>query len=271
MITFRNVYYRYPGAKSDALVDVSLTIEPRRATAIVGSNGAGKSTLVKLCNGLLKPVSGSVMVDGVDTIAASVAKLARNVGIVFQNPSHQIFAETVEDEVAFALKNFGYPHERWKEMVDYALSRTGLEKQNLRSPFTLSSGERKRLSIASILVYAPSVLVLDEPTVAQDLGNRKAIGSIIREYCGAGNTVIAVTHDMEFASKYFDKLVVLNRGGVVASGKPQEILANEQIVSKSNLITPDSYILSNYLAKHGLGLENGCDESVRLLVRRLCP
>jgi energy-coupling factor transport system ATP-binding protein len=150
MIEAENVHFSYP-SKVEALKGISLTIKDGEFVAIMGQNGAGKSTFVKHFNGLLKPSVGTVRIDGVLTTKASVASLARNVGFVFQNPDHQLFSETVEEEIAFALKNFGLEPQVIEERVTWALNLLSLSQYRKTSPFLLSGGERKRVALASVL------------------------------------------------------------------------------------------------------------------------
>src|SRR5208283_4383941 len=152
MIEARDVHFSYAN-RVEALKGVSLTVKDGEFLAVMGQNGAGKSTFVKHFNGLLKPSSGAVLVDGVETTKTGVATLARNVGFVFQNPDHQLFSETVEEEIAFALKNFGYQPEVVEKRVTWALELLSLSQYRKTSPFLLSGGERKRVALASVLAW----------------------------------------------------------------------------------------------------------------------
>ena len=167
MIEVKDVYFTYPNGV-EALKGVSLIIKNGEFVAIMGENGAGKTTLVKHFNGLLKPTKGEVLIDNVNTQDISVAKLARKVGFVFQNPDHQLFSESVEDEISFALKNFGFEEKVIKKQVDWALNLLDVLQYRKTSPFMLSGGERKRVALASILAWDPKIIILDEPTIGQD-------------------------------------------------------------------------------------------------------
>ena len=166
MIEVKDICFSYQSGVQ-ALKGVSLTIKDGEFVAIMGQNGAGKTTLVKHFNGLLKATKGQVLVDGVDTTKVSIAKLSRDVGFVFQNPDSQLFSETVEDEIAFALKNFGYEPEVIEKRITWALNLLNLTQYRKTSPFMLSGGERKRVALASILAWDPKTLILDEPTIGQ--------------------------------------------------------------------------------------------------------
>lgn len=248
MIEVANVWFTYPDG-TVALRGVSLRIEDGDSIAIMGENGAGKTTLVKHFNGLLKPQEGTVLIDGIDTRKESVAKLARKVGLVFQNPDHQLFSSTVEEEVMFALKNLGFTGEEIKERTDWVLKFLDLEKYRERSPLSLSGGERKRVALASVLCVKPKILILDEPTIGQDAKQKRKLGELLKKYRGEGNTLIVVTHDVEFASKFFKRIVVMAKGKVIADGPPNKVLTNLTVLNESSLSPPQVTILSHELAK----------------------
>ncbi|MBT7915335.1 ATP-binding cassette domain-containing protein, partial [Candidatus Bathyarchaeota archaeon] len=172
LIQARNIVFDYPG-NVHALRDVDLTINHGDYVAIMGENGAGKTTLVKHFNGLLRPKEGEILLDGEDISKQSVAQLARRVGLVFQNPDDQLFEESVEKEIAFALRNFGMNEESIEKRVTWALNLLDLNRYRERSPFILSGGERKRVALASVLAWDPDILVLDEPTIGQDYGQKE--------------------------------------------------------------------------------------------------
>ena len=178
MIEAVDVHFSYPN-NVEALKGVSLTVKDGEFIAIMGQNGAGKSTFVKHFNGLLKPSVGTVRVDGIETTKTSVATLARNVGFVFQNPDHQLFSETVEDEIAFALKNFGFHPDVIEQRITWALELLTLTQYRKTSPFLLSGGERKRVALASVLAWDPQMLILDEPTIGQDHEQKEKLRQFI--------------------------------------------------------------------------------------------
>lgn len=249
MIEFRNVYFSYNG-KRYVLKNVSLEIKRGEAVAVIGENGAGKTTLLKHLNGLLKPTKGAVLVGGKDTRKCSVAELSRTVGLIFQNPNHQLFAETVWDEVAFALRNFNYPSDVIRKRVEYVLRLFDLYEYKDRSPYELSGGERKRLAIASVLAYDPEVIAFDEPTIGQDYYQKQTLGQYIKLLKTQGKTIVTVTHDMEFVAENFEKVVLLSRGEVVACGSAREVLTNKSLLEKHGLLAPQltelAYELSDY-------------------------
>ncbi len=189
MIEVKDLYFTYPTGV-EALKGITLTIDDGEFLAIMGQNGAGKTTLVKHFNGLLKPTKGEVVVDGVSTREVSVAQLARKVGFVFQNPDHQLFCETVEEEVAFALRNFGFEENAIKKRVDWALNLLDITQYRQTSPFMLSGGERKRVALASVLAWDPQVVILDEPTIGQDHQQKEKLRQFIVQLNAQKKTVV---------------------------------------------------------------------------------
>jgi len=178
MIIVDNVGFTYPSGV-EAIKGISLVINDGEFIAIMGQNGAGKTTLVKHFNGLLKPTSGTILVDNVETTKTTIATLSKSVGFVFQNPDHQLFSETVEEEIAFALKNFGFEQETVEKQVTWALNLLSLEQYRKTSPFMLSGGERKRVALASVLAWNPKILILDEPTIGQDHEQKERLRQFI--------------------------------------------------------------------------------------------
>ncbi|MCD6443942.1 ATP-binding cassette domain-containing protein [Candidatus Bathyarchaeota archaeon] len=270
MIEVKDVYYTYPNGFT-ALRGVNLTIHKGECVAIMGENGAGKTTLVKHFNGLLKPTRGTVVVDGVKTKDASVAQLSRKVGLVFQNPDHQFFSETVEEEVAFALKNFGFPEDEVERRVEEVLKRMGLLGYRKSSPFSLSGGEKKRLAIASIVVFEPEYLVLDEPTIGQDYIQKVEIKKVIDSYLETGRTVVIVTHDLEFVVDLRPRVVLMSRGRIIADGKAEEILSDSKLMDDASLLLPQmtelAYKLGNPKIPRTILDENDMLEVVKPLLK----
>jgi energy-coupling factor transport system ATP-binding protein len=221
----------------------------------MGSNGAGKTTLVKHFNGLLKPASGEVFVGGVSTRNVSIASLARKVGFVFQNPDHQLFCETVEEEIAYALKNFGFEEEIVKNRVTWALNLLGLTQYRQTSPFMLSGGERKRLALASVLAWDPRVVVLDEPTIGQDYEQKEKLRQFIVQLNAQGKTVIVVTHDVEFVADCGPRIVLMAEGKIVADGDAKKILTNKELAFKASIVPPQITQIFLGLADFGLPMD----------------
>lgn len=237
MIEVENLSFRYPNGV-EALKGVSLTIKNGEFVAIMGQNGAGKTTLVKHFNGLLKPSKGIVRVNGVETTRTSVAALSRNAGFVFQNPDHQLFSETVEDEIAFALKNFGFDAETREKRITWALNLLSLSQYRKTSPFLLSGGERKRVALASVLAWDPETLILDEPTIGQDYQQKEKLRQFIVQMQSQGKTVVIVTHDVEFVAECNPRVLLMKEGTVVADGEGKDILTTPEVLFQSSIVLP---------------------------------
>ncbi|MBM4400320.1 MAG: ABC transporter ATP-binding protein [Crenarchaeota archaeon] len=237
MIEVEDVHFTYPN-RVEALKGVSLVIKDGDFVAIMGQNGAGKTTLVKHFNGLLKPAKGIVRVDGVETTKTSVAALSRNAGFVFQNPDHQLFSETVEEEIAFALKNFGFEKEVIEKRISWALNLLGLEQYRKTSPFLLSGGERKRVALAAVLAWNPQTLMLDEPTIGQDYQQKEKLRQFIAQMQTQGKTVVIVTHDVEFVAECNPRVLLMKEGRIVADGEGREILTTPEVLAQSSIVLP---------------------------------
>ena len=237
MITVEDIHYVYPN-QVKALKGVSLTINEGEFIAIMGQNGAGKTTLIKHFNGLLKPSQGTVRVNGVETKKSSVAALSRNVGFVFQNPDNQLFSETVEEEIAFALKNFGFEKDIIEKRITWALNLLSLTQYRKTSPFLLSGGERKRVALASVLAWDPETLILDEPTIGQDHEQKEKLRQFIMQMQTQKKTVVMVTHDVEFVAECNPRVLLMKDGKIVADGIAKEILTNPELLAASSIVLP---------------------------------
>ena len=237
MITVEDIHYVYPN-QVKALKGVSLTINEGEFIAIMGQNGAGKTTLIKHFNGLLKPSQGTVRVNGVETKKSSVAALSRNVGFVFQNPDNQLFSETVEEEIAFALKNFGFEKDIIEKRITWALNLLSLTQYRKTSPFLLSGGERKRVALASVLAWDPETLILDEPTIGQDHEQKEKLRQFIMQMQTQKKTVVIVTHDVEFVAECNPRILLMKDGKIVADGIAKEILTNPDLLAASSIVLP---------------------------------
>ncbi len=237
MIEFNDVDFVHQTGKR-ALAEVTLRIGEAELLAIVGENGAGKTTLVKHVTGLLKPTGGTVLVDGEDTRRRTTAELSRKVGIAFQNPDHQLFSESVEAEVTFGLRNFGFPEELIAQRLDWALQFFGLQEYRKASPLALSGGEKKRLTLACILSWDPEVVILDEPTVGQDAIQKEKLSEIIKMLRSTGRTIIIVSHDIEFIWPLQPRVVVMSQGRVVADGPAHHVIADEKLLEGARVMQP---------------------------------
>ncbi|MEM2969527.1 MAG: ATP-binding cassette domain-containing protein [Candidatus Bathyarchaeia archaeon] len=269
MIKIQDVFFSYPNGV-EALKGVSLEIQDGEFLAIMGQNGAGKTTLVKHINGLLKPTKGTVTVDGIDTTKVSVATLAKKVGFVFQNPDHQLFSETVEEEISFALRNFGFSESTIKERVNWALNLLDLAEYRKVSPFMLSGGERKRVALASVLAWDPKILILDEPTIGQDNQQKERLRQFILQLNHLGKTVIIVTHDVEFVAECKPQVVLMSQGKIIAQGSAEKVLTNLKVVTQASVVLPQISQVFTNLKDFGFPTEViDVDEAAHILLGRL--
>jgi energy-coupling factor transport system ATP-binding protein len=250
-IFVEDVYFSYING-IEALKGVSISIKDGEFIAIMGQNGAGKTTLVKHFNGLLKPTSGKVRVGDLETTKTSVATLARTVGFVFQNPDHQLFSETVEEEIAFALRNFGYKPDVIEKRITWAVNLLGLSQYVKTSPFMLSGGERKRVALASVLAWNPQILILDEPTIGQDHRQKENLREFILQLQTQGKTIVIVTHDVEFVAECNPRVVLMREGKIVADGEGRDILTNSEILEESSIVLPQIAQVFKKLSMSGL-------------------
>ena len=226
MIDVRDLTVRYPGASSDALTSVSLEIPAGAFVALMGGNGSGKSTLARSLNGLVRPATGDVVVDGFNTRdQGACMSIRRRLGMVFQNPHLQTTSLTVEREIAFGLQNTGEVSERIREIVDAQLSAAGLDHARTRPPRTLSGGEQQRLALAAVLAMRPAHLVLDEATSLLSPSSRlDLLRAVARERRSRGMTVLLITQFAEEATQA-GRLIILRAGAVDDDGDPAEVFA----------------------------------------------
>ncbi|MEM0451427.1 MAG: ABC transporter ATP-binding protein [Nitrososphaerota archaeon] len=249
LIELRSVSYTYP-AGVRAVVDVDLEVREGEVVAVMGGNGAGKTTLLKLMVGLLKPSAGSVLVDGLDTRSTPLSRIARLVGYVPQIADSLFFLPTVEEEMTYALRNFKI--ENGAERARELLRAFGLEGTEKRSPFTLSGGQKKRLSIAVVLSWDPKYVLLDEPTLGQDKAGREVMMGIVRQLSSQGRSLVIATHDVEFVSELSPRVVLMGGGRVIADGRAEEVLTDEELLRKARVLPPQSVAISSRLERFGV-------------------
>jgi energy-coupling factor transport system ATP-binding protein len=230
VIEVKNLWYAYPEGPA-VLKNVNLSMCEGEFVAIMGRNASGKTTLAKHLNGLLKPTKGSVRVAGTDTRSATTAELARVVGYLFQNPNDHLFADTVEEEIAFTLKNRGLGGEELASKTTEMLKRFGLDGCREQYPRSLSGGERQRVALASVLAASPRILILDEPTRGMDYRLKIELMEFLNGYRMRGNTVILVTHDVEMVSKYTDRVILMSEGRIVVEGGKHKVLSKALLFS----------------------------------------
>ncbi len=241
IIEVKNLWYAYKPEKY-VLEDIILSFD-NKPTAIIGENGAGKTTFVKLLKGLLKPVKGDVFIKGQNTKEATVAQLAKVIGLVFQNPSDQIFKSKVIDEVMFGPLNIFKDKYLSYEKSLKALELVGLEDKKEIHPYDLTLSERKLLCLASVLAMEPEIIILDEPTIAQDRYSISRIAEITKNLIQNGKIILTITHDMDFVLENFERTIVFCKGKVISDGPTKEVLKDESKLIQAHLELPTLYKL----------------------------
>lgn len=237
VVEARDLHYSYPeGAR--ALSGVDLTVRRGEFLALVGPNGSGKTTLAKHLNRLLEPTQGELLVAGKPTRAQSRRELAGRVGYVFQNPDHQIFADTIFDEVAFGPRNFGLAQAEIGERVSQALEAVGLSGREQEDPFSLTKGERQRVAVASMLAARPEIMVFDEPTTGLDYRESRGMMALISDLHAAGHTIVIITHSMWVVSEYAQRAVLMHAGKILAEGPVRVLLGQPEVLAQASLIAP---------------------------------
>ncbi len=243
LVVFENVGFFYEEGGPEVIHDVNFTIRRGDIVAVLGPNGAGKTTLVKHAIGLLKPRHGRVLVEGRDTRDLSVAQIAHTLGYVFQSPSHMLFAATVQEELAFGPKNLRYAVEKIAQGTRRALETVNLQGLEEYPPLALSFGQQKRVSIAAILAMYSKILVMDEPTAGQDYWNYRAFMDAILQMPGF-EAVLFITHDLDLAISYANRVVLLRDGSVAGEGTPAEVLCDVDLLRRCRLV-PTSLLALN--------------------------
>ncbi|NIP67144.1 ATP-binding cassette domain-containing protein [Candidatus Bathyarchaeota archaeon] len=260
IIEASDLTYRYPGGAEPALLETSLAIRKGEFVILSGPSGCGKTTLCRCLNGLIPhfysgEIRGEVVVAGLKVSEHSIYELASHVGLVFQNPENQLFALSVEKDVAFGLENLGMPREDMRRRVDWALKMTGISDLRERPPHELSGGQQQRVAIASVLAMKPDVMVLDEPTSFLDPLGAQEIFEVINDLNKKlGITVVLVEHRLDLASRYANHVIIMDKGAVVLDGSPLEIFTSE----RARLIgvgIPKATQLSQALQERGVHLD----------------
>jgi energy-coupling factor transporter ATPase len=234
IIETTNLMYTYPGGTKPSISDVSIRIEKGEFTLVTGPSGCGKTTLCRCFNGLIPhfyqgEMKGEIIVAGLNVSEHPTYELAQHLGLVFQNPENQLFALSVEKDVAFGLENLGVPRGEMRNNVDWALQLTDINDLRERAPHELSGGQQQRVAIASVLAMKPEVIVLDEPTSFLDPLSARRIFEVIHELNrNLGITVVLVEHRLDLTAKYADHIIVMDKGKVLLDGEPHEILRSEE-------------------------------------------
>lgn len=235
------------------LKDISVKIEKGKKTVFLGENGAGKSTLFLHFNGILKPTKGKILYKGkeVKYNQADLMHLRKNVGIVFQDPETQLFSASVSQEVSFGPLNLGFDKEKVEKLVEQALETTGITLLRDEPTHFLSYGQKKRVTIASIISMEPETIIFDEPTCYLDPKHKLQLIEFLNELSKNGTTIVLSTHDVDFAYHWADYIIVMKNGAVIKEGKPEEIFRDLEIMEKTNLSMPTVLELHDQLKSCG--------------------
>jgi len=259
IIETKNLTYTYPGASKPSIDDVSIKVEKGEFVLITGPSGCGKTTLCRCFNGLVPhfyqgEIKGEITVAGINTLNHHTYEMAKHVGLVFQNPENQLFALSIEKDVAFGLENMGTAREVMRKKVDLALNQTGIYDIKERSPHEISGGQQQRVAIAAVIAMSPEIIVLDEPTSFLDpVSAEKIFDVIYRLNKEQGITVILVEHRLDLTAKYTNHLIVMDRGTVRFEGDPRKILSSEE-TKLMGVGIPKATLLYQMLKKEGLKL-----------------
>lgn len=253
IITVNKLTYVYQPREVLAVDDVDFEIKEGEFVAIIGQNGSGKTTILKNLLGLLNPTEGKITVAGLDTSQVAVADLARHVGFVLQNPDQQLFAETVEQEIAFGPQNLGVDEVEVERRVDEAIEMVGLECDKIEFPPALSKGDRAKVVIASALALNPEIMVLDEPTTGQDYKGCHQILQIARKLHQENRTVVFVTHHMALVAEYAQRVIIMCDGKILLDSKTENVFGQPEVIRKAHIIPPQITELSQNLPE-SLGL-----------------
>ena len=255
-IEVKNVKFRYPQTKKDALGGIELSIEKGEYVSVIGHNGSGKSTLARLMNGLLLPTEGEVLVDGYSTAdKQKLFEIRKRVGVVFQNPDNQLVASIVEDDVAFGPENIGVPRKEIGERIDFALKAVGMEEYRKSTPSRLSGGQKQRVAIAGVLAIRPEMLILDESTAMLDPRGRKEVTEVVERLNREnGMTVLTITHYMDEVCRA-DRVIVLSDGQIVMQGTPEEIFSREEELRRYELDVPVPVFIADKLRAGGMDVK----------------
>lgn len=245
----------YPLLGIKALRGIDLSVQEGEFIALLGQNGSGKTTLAKHFNGLLRPTSGEVRIRGKKIAEYKRRELASLIGYVFQNPDHQIFAQTVREEVGYSLKMMGVNGKKIEERVTEALATVGLQGYEDRNPFALTKGERQQVAVASVLTTQPQMIILDEPTTGLDYAQQRNMMEMLKRLHQKGHTILIITHSMWVAAEYAQRVIIMKDGCLIGDGPTREVFYKENLLAEAALRPPPLVQLSNWLGTRALNLE----------------
>jgi energy-coupling factor transport system ATP-binding protein len=266
IIQCQDLWHVYPGGVV-ALQQVDLTINRGEIIGVIGQNGSGKTTLVKHFNGLLKPTRGKILIKGVDVAPMRIQQLSAWVGYVFQNPNHQLFAKTVEEELEFGPRNMGLSKEEVIDRREKAIEFFNLESLRHHHPYRIGFPLRKLVGMASIYTMRPDVFILDEPTTGQDNVTTRIVYRLIERLRDEGATIICVAHDMILLAEVVERMIVMRNSHIIADTTPREVFSNRELMASTHLTPPQVAELS--LRLNDKNLLDGMQLSVEQMTQAL--
>ncbi len=257
IIKVENLTYVYPGEPPViALRNVNLTIYKGEFIGIIGQNGSGKTTLVKNIVGLLRPTKGKIYFHGEDLSKYTVGELAKRIGLILQNPDYQLFAQSCEEEVAFGLRNIGLDEKEIRKRIKESLKFVGLYEKRDKYPFALSFGDRRKLAVAVVIAMRPEVIIMDEPTTAQDYKGRYILAELAKKvHEEHGSTIIMISHDMDLIAKYAERVIVMANGKIIADGPTRKVFQMHDVLRKAFLKPPQITRFAQSLSKYNVSPE----------------
>ena len=253
VVEAKELRFTYPDG-TEALKGINLEIRKGEYVAIIGQNASGKTTLVKHLVGLLKPTRGDVCVFGLNAKKAHIIDLATKIGYVYQNPDHQLFCQTVYEECAYGLRNLGVPEQEAQPRVRHVLKSLGMLELEDAETFILGKGQRQRLAVATILVMAPEVIIVDEPTTGQDMKQSASIMNLLDQINREGKTVIIITHNMRLVAEHADRAIVMSEGRILLDDTVRNVFSETDLLKKAFLSPPQITLLANNLSQHLRGV-----------------
>ena len=249
-----NVCFAYEDDETNALNGLNVEIERGKKYAIMGANGSGKSTFFFCCNGLHVPASGTMYFEGepFDYSRQGLLKIRQKVGIIFQNPDDQLFSASVFQEISFGALNLGKSEEEVRKDVEGVIEKLGITPFREKPTYALSGGQKKQVSIADILVMHPELIILDEPAAALDPYHTSLVNQIVDQMTADGITVMMATHDVNYAFRWADQILVFKDGKLLMQGAPQEVFSNKEVLAQTNLEQPAALELFDSLVARGI-------------------
>lgn len=243
LLEFKQIHYTYPGARESALNNLTLRIPANKKCALIGQNGCGKTTLFLLANGLYRPQKGTIQWQGqpLQYDRTSLMKLRQKVGLIFQDPEQQLVASTVEEDISYGLCNLSLPEAEIQQRVEEALVEFGLTELAQRPVHHLSLGQKKRVSIADVMVLQPQLLLLDEPTAYLDKLHTRNLIATLKKIYTSGTTILMATHDLDLVYRWADWIFVMDRGQLILEGNPDDVFSQREILEELELGVPLIY------------------------------